>query len=320
MTLLVTSTREVEARQYEVNVGNQTYYVRTSGNANAAAGKALTAIQNGQVGAGCANVSAGVPSWWDDDPERKVNPDVCPNIGGHQSAVPENHRLIGGNCVVDKCVNITGFQEAIPEGLRDVGGRICQINNQFNVFCRVNPSPTAPDRDVTFVAAPFYQAQGDITYVWYRGGQATGERLRTQTTDDTSSVTLRFPNEGSERVTVAATDSNGNRTTKTCAVSVVEGGVFTDTTADGDSGEDGATLELTSDKALTNDTCDLTWRTSNVVECFLTSTEGMNEKVDLNGTRTVDPGTYFLRCLSQQINILQSAEQICRLNPDVREI
>lgn len=330
----VIGTNTAEAKQYKVSVGGKSYYVRSSGGPKTAASKARRAVEAGRVGAGCGNVSGSIPSWWSrggpgGGTPPTPPPDVCPNLGGHQSAIPANHRLVGGNCIPDQCVNINGFQESVPSGLRDVGGRVCQINDSFGVFCRANPNPAETGSTVTFVATPFYQAQGDITYVWYQGTNASGSRLRTQTTDDVSSVDVTFSSQGNQRVTVVATDAAGNTSQRTCGVTVADDvasldldgdGIADDLTADGDSGIDDATLELNIDRTLTNNSCELTWNATNVIECFLANTEGKNDKVDFSGSEDVVPGTYFLRCLSHKLNILQTEERVCRLNPDIREV
>ena len=58
------------------------------------------------------------------------------------------------------------------------------------------------------------------------------------------------------------------------------------------------------------------------------NTQGtINEPIttDREGSKEVGPGTWFLRCISQSLNpdgsakILQSQEEICRLNLDLRE-
>jgi hypothetical protein len=56
--------------------------------------------------------------------------DVCPNIAGIQSTVPEGMHLVEGQCVAivtDVCPNIAGIQSTVPEGMHLVEGQCVEI-------------------------------------------------------------------------------------------------------------------------------------------------------------------------------------------------
>ncbi|MEK7531142.1 MAG: immunoglobulin-like domain-containing protein [Patescibacteria group bacterium] len=59
--------------------------------------------------------------------------DVCPNIEGDQATVPEGYQLVEGECVVipppptDVCPNIDGVQSEVPEGYEIVEGQCVLI-------------------------------------------------------------------------------------------------------------------------------------------------------------------------------------------------
>jgi hypothetical protein len=75
--------------------------------------------------------------------------DVCPNLDGVQTAVPEGYELVDGECVVpievqpsDLCPNLEGTQSEIPEGYELVDGECV-------VPIEVQPSDLCPNLEGT---------------------------------------------------------------------------------------------------------------------------------------------------------------------------
>ncbi len=57
--------------------------------------------------------------------EEEVLVDVCANIDGVQTTVPDDYFLVGGECAQDVCDNIAGLQAIIPSGYESLDGENC---------------------------------------------------------------------------------------------------------------------------------------------------------------------------------------------------
>ena len=333
----VFSSNEIEAKTYKVKVGSKTVYVRTAHGASYAKKKAQKAFKNGKLMSGCRNVSYKCHWCRPVNPPPPQAPDRCPNIPGKQTSVPTGYELIGGQCLQDACTNISGFQESVPDGYQDVGGRICQLSSDFSVSCRAQDPIVKPGETAVFVATPFNNS-ASVIFEWYDGASSDGNSS-SQTSNGPVSITRTYSSEGNKRVTVVATDTSGARSQRTCGVMVSENEDDIDDLIndglldlDGDGlpdidlnatrgAEITATADLQIDRSLTNSTCKLTWTSQNAIECLLVNkSSGASERVDLNGSRDVSPGEYYLRCISPTLKITETDSKVCRLNFDIREI
>lgn len=222
----------------------------------------------------------------------------------------------------DLCKNLNGHQNPIPKGFKEENDK-CVLKTEFYVTCNANPNPVKPGQPLNFLAIPFYHT-GDVEFKWYSGASAGGSLLKTQITDGVSFLKSSFPNEGNQQVSFTAVDEAGNRQERSCGVSVRKDA---DTVAD--SAKEGyvkdAEVEFILEETYTNSTCTAEWKTKNVAQCFIANAQGTSDALtELNGKKEVNPGTWFLRCLSQQLvdgvaYVIQSDEKVCRSNLDVRE-
>lgn len=239
------------------------------------------------------------------------------NYGGGASAPPPPPP--------DQCRNISGYQYPVPSGFYKENWQ-CYLKTEFYVACRAIPNPVKPGDRFNFIATPFYHT-GDVTFTWHQGSGSGGSLLYRDTTDGVSAYGTSFTAEGNQQVTVVGVDDAGHRQERVCGISVRADADEVDTSA-GDDGVDSAKIEFDLEEGLTNDTCTAEWKVENVAQCFIVNTQGtINEPIttDREGSKEVGPGTWFLRCISQSLNpdgsakILQSQEEICRLNLDLRE-
>ena len=117
-------------------------------------------------------------------------------------------------------------------------------------------------------------------------------------------------------MTVVATDSSGKSKQRTCGVTVKDN--INEEIQD-------EKIEFSIQQSVTSNNCLLTWKASGVVECFLTNTDGFNERVPLEETdREVGSGNWFVKCIDTDLEgnvarILNSDHKVCFLNPDFRE-
>jgi hypothetical protein len=333
------SNQEVDAKTYKVKVGNKSVYVRTAHGAKYAKQKAQKAFNNGKLMSGCRNVSYKCHWCKTVNPPPPNTSDRCPNIAGRQNAVPEGYDLVNGQCLQDACLNISGFQEDVPAGYQDVGGKICQLGNDFHVSCGVQNQIVAPNEYAIFVATPF-NSTGNVSFSWYEDDSVTGAPLNTEISNNSVIFRKNYSTEGNKRVTVVATNAQGIKKQKTCGVMVsldknnlqdnlddlndglidLDGDGIPDIDLNANAANTVPTASLSIDRTLTNSTCKLTWSSNNALECFLNSKTSVNEKISLNGTKDVNPGEYFVRCVGSSLKTVETAPVSCRLNPDIREI
>lgn len=331
------NNNQAESATYKVSVGSKSVYVRTSHGASYARTKAQNAFRSGRLMSGCRNVSYGC-HWCGAGGAGGGTPpppvDVCPNLPGNQGKVPDDYKKVDGKCLPDMCLNITGFQQEIPDGFQDVGGKICQIGSSFFLSCHAQDSIVKTSEEAVFVATPINH-KGLVTFQWFADSNNTGTPLTTQKSEDKVFFRKTFADEGNKRVTVVATDQDGNKKQKYCGVMVTNKDESDLKDKDGiDLNDDGildlnkngglldkdAKVTLNIDRTLTNTTCKLTWTSTNMLECLLTNTEGLSEKIELNGTKDAAPGIYTVRCFTPSLRIVESEIRTCRLNPDIREI
>ncbi len=330
------SDTQAEAATYKVKVGSKSVFVRTAHGSAYAKAKAQKAFSGGRLMSGCRNVSYNCHWCGSGGGSGGVTPpppvDVCPNLPGNQGNVPDDYKKVDGNCLPDMCLNITGFQQTIPDGFQDVGGKICQVGNSFFLSCHAQDSIVKPNEEAAFVATPVNH-KGLVTFQWFLDSNNSGSPLSTQRSEDKVFFKKSFSDEGNKRLTVVATDEDGNKKQKYCGVMVTnknedeledeidlnDDGIL-DLVANGGLLDKDAAVQLNIDRTLTNTTCKLTWDSTNTLECLLTNTEGLNEKVALDGSRDVSPGIYTLRCFTPSLRIIESEVRTCRMNPDVREI
>ncbi|HWA32372.1 MAG TPA: peptidoglycan-binding protein [Candidatus Paceibacterota bacterium] len=104
--------------------------------------------------------------------------DLCPNIDGVQTSIPDGDQIVDGQCVPittgDLCPNLDGVQTSVPDGyqLHDgqcvpVGGE-CQDNESNTI---VSDTDTQVDsHDAVPVAKPYHHAWtasiSDATWIW----------------------------------------------------------------------------------------------------------------------------------------------------------
>lgn len=332
------SNNKAEATTYKVNVGSKSVYVRTAHGSAYARTKAQNAFSSGRLSSSCRNVS--YSCHWCSPAAPPPPVDVCPNLPGNQGKVPDNYKKVDGKCLPDMCLNITGFQQTVPDGFVDVGGKICQIGSSFFISCSASDMVIAPNEEANFIATPFNHS-GKITYKWYEGSNTSGSPLATQQSEDRVFFKKQFSDQGNKIVTVVATDATGVAKQKACGVMVTTDGSdedddkkknkdkdgidlnndgILDLTKNGDLLDKDAAVQLAIDRILTNTTCKITWTSTNTLECVLTNTEGLTEKIELNGSKDVPPGQYSVRCFTPSLRIITSDPVTCRLNPDIREI
>ncbi len=235
----------------------------------------------------------------------------------------------------DQCVNLPGDQLTVPGGYTVDANKICTLTNEFQAICSPEENPIAPGSTANFKASVF-NSVGDVEFKWYQGRQVNDSPIQTDINRSQSRLLKKYDQEGVYQVTVAVKDGNGSTFSRTCGVVVRDpnddGDEKIDTDGDGipdtslldlygGRGGPAADLGIDIDKILTNDTCTVSWDAKNVTQCFLLSNVGSGEPVSFSGTKTVSPGSYWLRCLATRDGKAVESEKVtCRLNPDIREI
>lgn len=236
----------------------------------------------------------------------------------------------------DVCPNIEGNQREVPGGYRlDTATNQCLLTDDFQVLCSASQNPITPGSSVTFNASTF-NAQGDVQFTWYTGRNGSGDVIKTERNVTRSRLDRTFAEAGMYQVSVRGQDQNGASFTRTCGVMVrdenADPNELVDTDGDGipdTSANDllraaapPPVLNLTIDRVLTNDTCNVEWSAQHVTQCFLVNgADGTTESVTSSGTKPVEPGTYWLRCLAlRDGSVAETNPVTCRLNPGVREI
>lgn len=237
----------------------------------------------------------------------------------------------------DQCVNLPGDQLTVPGGYVVDENKVCNLTNEFQVICSAEINPIEPGSTATFKASVF-NSVGDIEFKWYQGRDTASSPIKTEINRSQSKLLKKYDEEGIYQVSVSVKDPAGKTFSRTCGVVVrdsnngdgddekidTDGDGIPDTSLldlYGGIGGPAADLGIDIDKILTNSTCTVTWNAKNVTQCFLLSNVGSGEPVSFSGTKTVSPGSYWLRCLATRDGQAVESEKVtCRLNPDIREI
>lgn len=78
--------------------------------------------------------------------------DECPNLAGIQDSIPYGNAKDGnGNCVYDACVNIDGVQAAIPDGYESLDSYSCTLPSYTIELTELLPNPAGSDTGNEFV-------------------------------------------------------------------------------------------------------------------------------------------------------------------------
>jgi hypothetical protein len=221
--------------------------------------------------------------------------------------------------VTDKCSNIRLTQYQIPEGHVDVGGRICQKIDTFIASCRAYPSQIEPGESATF---SIYSTNGTGQVQYVAKTSDSGEVISTQSSTGTVYASRTYDAIGVYRISVNATDSEGNVSTGICGVTVTNTPEISEETLDPGAIPPRPPELSLSGGGITNTTCPIEWSAKYVSSCEITTDSGKGGEVEPSGTMDVEPGTYRLRCLSTGLNPSshETDPVTCRENINIREI
>lgn len=242
-----------------------------------------------------------------------VNGKASTHIGYPASRVCRYLRTLDNGCSrvapVDLCSNMIGDQTTIPAGMRDTGGGRCElIPTRLEISCRASKNPVLEQEVFTFTVTPIAQAPGSITYEW---STDDGDVFKVDTSAGNSNYVTSYATSGIYQLHVKATDSRNNTDTKSCAISV----------ADLPEPPPPPFLRLEGAK-ITNEFCDLEWKSSRVENCKFLDIEGLEEGVTATGTRQVTSGIYKVICnLESNITEILETEWVdCVNNINFREM
>lgn len=237
------------------------------------------------------------------------NLDICTNLAGNQTSVPEGYVQVGTECRNDCSANMGDSCGCEGGGTIQCDGS-CSISNScpgLNVSCSGTPNPTSGAENVTFTAS-VSGGSAPYTYSWSGGGSA-------------ASISRYITADG-QLQTVTVTDDDGLTGDSSCGVDYqdvctgsnpygscgsCEAGVWTDicgtnTTID-------AEFSFEPNIVGTGQACRLIMEADNVSSCYLVKNGSVQAgttvdavapatsiSIDAADSVTVPVGTYTLHC------------------------